>query len=174
VDYFFLSREDFQRHIDDGAFVEWADYAGQRYGTLRREVERIWGEGRAVLLDIEVQGTAQVREKYPPPESLAIFLLPPSGQELVNRIRGRGTESHAAGWLPRLERACVELEDAGLFDQVVVNDNLEQAVADVSAAIDGRRAGGMRPEDRQRVARLIDELRTLLAELKRTETRGLI
>lgn len=174
TDYFFLSREDFDRRIAAGDFVEWADYAGQRYGTLHTEVERIWHEGRNVLLDIEVQGAAQVREKYPPPQSLAIFLLPPSGRELVNRIRGRGTETHIARWLPRLERACVELEDASAFDHIVINDDLEHAVGEVGRAIDGRRRPGLRDDQRQGVARLLDELRGMLAELKRTETRGLI
>ena len=152
--------------------MEWAEYAGNRYGTLRVEVDRIRQGGRHVLLDIEVQGAAQVRKKYPRPESLAIFLLPPSGQELVNRLRGRGTETHIALWLPRLERASEELQVAEDFDCVVVNDDLDRAVTEVSAAIDATAPPLPRNEVRRRVEELLADLRDALDRLKRKHTKG--
>lgn len=135
VDYLFLARAEFDRRVKAGEFLEWAEYAGNRYGTLRSEVERIRRAGRHVLLDIEVQGAAQVRRAYPWPDSVAIFLLPPSRAELVRRLEGRGTETHLALWR-RLEQAKRELTEALAFDFVVVNDDLERAVADVGRAID--------------------------------------
>jgi guanylate kinase len=171
ADYYFLSPAEFDRRIAAGAFLEWAEYAGQRYGTLRAEVDRIRRGGRNVLLDIEVQGAAQVRERYPPPESLAIFLLPPSGRELVNRLRGRGTEAHVALWR-RLEQANQELQRVPAFDHVVVNDDLDAAVDEVSAAIDDRRPR-QAPEDvRRRVTHLVRELEQALDDLKRTAGKG--
>ena len=134
-DYHFLSRDEFDRRVRAGEFLEWAEYAGNRYGTLRDEVDRIRQAGRHVLLDIEVQGAEQVRRAYPWPDSVAIFLLPPSGPELIRRLRGRGTESNLTMWR-RLERARAELSAAPTFDVVVVNEDLARAVVDVSRAID--------------------------------------
>ena len=134
-DYHFLTRDEFDRRVRAGEFLEWAEYAGNRYGTLRAEVDRIRQAGRHVLLDIEIQGAEQVRRAYPWPDSVAIFLLPPSGPELIRRLRGRGTESNLTMWR-RLERARAELSVAPTFDVVVVNEDLARAVVDVSRAID--------------------------------------
>ena len=134
-DYYFLTRGEFDRRVGAGEFLEWAEYAGNRYGTLRAEVDRIRQAGRHVLLDIEVQGAEQVRRAYPWPDSVAIFLLPPSGPELIRRLRGRGTESNLTLWR-RLERARAELSAAPTFDVVIVNEDLARAVVDVSRAID--------------------------------------
>lgn len=172
-DYYFLSAAEFERRVQADDFIETAEYAGQRYGTLRAEIDGILASGRNVLLDIDVQGAAQVRRMYPRPQSLAIFLLPPSGQELVNRLRGRGTESHIA-LLPRLERASEELRIAEDFDCVVVNDNLEQAVTDVSAAIDTTVPLLSRQEVRRRIETLLSDLRETLDGLKREHTKGTV
>lgn len=170
-DYFFLSREEFERRVTAGDFVEWAEYAGNRYGTLAAEVERIRQAGRNVLLDIEVQGAEQVRRRYPGPASLAIFLLPPSAAVLVRRLRGRGTEAHA-GLLHRLEIARAELLAAEHFDHVVVNDDLETALGEVSAAIDGKPPRWSRADVTRQVAQLRDDLLDALDQLKRTQLKG--
>ena len=140
--YHFLTREEFARRAAAGAFLEWAEYAGERYGTLRADVERGLAAGRHVLLDIEVQGARQVRAAYPPPASVGIFLVPPSPQALVERLRARGTESPAALRerlliaVGEVEAAVRGLEDARVFDTVVVNDRLDAAVTDVRATVD--------------------------------------
>lgn len=170
-DYFFLSREEFERRRAAREFVEWAQYAGNLYGTLQSEVNRIWQLGRNVLLDIEVQGAEQVRRRYPPPQSLAIFLLPPSAGVLLNRLESRGTEART-GLLQRLEIAAAELFAAESFDHVVVNDHLETAVDEVSAAIDGGEPRWSRREVAQRVGALRKELLQALGELQRTQPKG--
>lgn len=157
-DYFFLTPEQFERGVRNGEFVECAVYAGHRYGTLRHEVDRIRRAGSHVLLDIDVQGAAQVRKAYPWPKSLAIFLLPPSGAELRRRLMSRGTESDDA-LAKRLQQARRELKSAPDFDVLIVNDNLEQAVADVSRTIDQQH----KPE---RSAPMLDRVTALLADLK--------
>lgn len=165
-DYHFLTREEFERRVREGEFLEWAEYAGNRYGTLRAEVDRIRQAGRHVLLDIEVQGAEQVRRAYPWPDSVAIFLLPPSGPELIRRLRGRGTESNLTMWR-RLERARAELSAAPTFDVVIVNEDLARAVVDVSRAIDRTdkpAAAGVQA----RVAELLREL----AQYRTTDQQG--
>ena len=165
-DYHFLTRDEFDRRVRAGEFLEWAEYAGNRYGTLRAEVDRIRQAGRHVLLDIEIQGAEQVRRAYPWPDSVAIFLLPPSGPELIRRLRGRGTESNLTMWR-RLERARAELSVAPTFDVVVVNEDLARAVVDVSRAIDRSdkpAAAGVQA----RVAELLREL----AQYRTTDQQG--
>ncbi len=166
-DYHFLTREEFDQRVRAGEFLEWAEYAGNRYGTLRSEVDRFRQAGRHVLLDIEVQGAAQVRRAYPWPDSVAIFLLPPSGPELIRRLRGRGTESNLALWR-RLERAKAELTAAPTFDVVVVNEELDRAVADVSRAIDRTERPGVAAGVQAQVAELLRDL----AQYRTTDQEG--
>jgi guanylate kinase len=135
--YHFLSRPEFERRVQAGDFLEWAEYAGELYGTVRSEVERHLAAGRHVVLDIDVQGARQVRQAYPPPRSVSVFIVPPSLDELVRRLRSRGTESNDV-LATRLEIAEREIADAIRFDHVIVNDDLEQAVALVGRIIDGR------------------------------------
>jgi guanylate kinase len=170
-DYYFVSRDEFSQRLNAGEFAEWAQYAGNWYGTLKAEIERIQRSGRHVLLEIEVQGAAQLREKYPPPQSVGIFLLPPSSRELVKRLQGRRTESSDVLWA-RLDHAAHELEQADRFEYVVINDDLKNAVAEVSDAIDSEQPGAPRDQVKQRVDRLLPELREILADLKRTSTQG--
>ncbi len=162
--YFFLSHEEFRRRQAAGDFLEWAEYAGELYGTLTAEVERVLGGGRHVLLDIEVQGARQVRRRYPPPASRAVFILPPSGAELLRRLEGRRTET-AAARVRRLETAIGELEQAREFDHVVVNDDLEAAVAAVDRAVVAPQAPPWPAAEADRIRTLIDELRTKIKEL---------
>jgi guanylate kinase len=170
-DYYFISRDEFSRRLNAGEFAEWAQYAGNWYGTLKGEIDRIQRSGRHVLLEIEVQGAAQLRAKYPPPQSVGIFLLPPSGRELVKRLESRGTETSDV-LLARLEQAAHELEQAGRFEYAVINDDLKHAVAEVSDAIDSEQPRASRDQVEQRVDRLLAELREILADFKRTGTQG--
>lgn len=141
VDYFFLTPEAFQERIDTGAFVEWARYGEHRYGTLASEVQRILDSGKHVVLDIEIQGARMVRERIP--NVVSIFILPPSAEALRDRLAGRKTEDGAAK-AARLALAVDEVEAAPEYDHVVVNDDLERAVANVGEIIDaapGQRSG---------------------------------
>jgi guanylate kinase len=123
-DYFFRSRQDFEQCIADGDFLEWAEFAGNLYGTPRQSVERNLEQG-PVLLEIELEGARQVRQSFP--AALQIFLAPPSFEELERRIRSRGTDSETA-IARRLERAREELAAAAEFDAVLVNGDLEEAL----------------------------------------------
>lgn len=127
VDYFFLSEDEFRRRVEAGDFIEFESYAGHLYGTLRSEIERIAAEGVA-LLDIDVRGALNVKRLYGD-EALTLFIKPPSLAVLAERLRNRRTESEDALAL-RLERAEMEMAYAPDFDAVVVNDDLETAVAE--------------------------------------------
>jgi len=122
--YLFLSRGAFEARVAAGGFLEWAEFAGNLYGTPRAEVEAQLALGRPVLLEIELEGARQVRRSFP--QGRQLFLAPPSFEELERRIRGRGTDSEEA-INRRLARARLELEAAAEFDAVVVNADLEQA-----------------------------------------------
>ncbi|MFY8148589.1 MAG: guanylate kinase [Prochlorococcaceae cyanobacterium] len=124
--YFFLSRQAFEEQVAAGGFLEWAEFAGNLYGTPRRPVEQHLEAGLPVLLEIELEGARQVRTTFP--AGLQLFLKPPSFEELERRIRSRGTDSEEA-IQRRLERARVELAAEGEFDAAVVNGELEQALA---------------------------------------------
>jgi guanylate kinase len=169
--YYFLTRDEVLRRRAAGEFLEWAEYAGELYGTLRREVDRVLGAGRHVLLDIEVQGARQVRQHYPPPASVAVFILPPSGQELVRRLGGRRTES-AHEMAKRLDTAVQELRQAPAFDHIVVNDDLTAAVAEVNSIVDASpeaRARRSAAAGGGRIETLIQELAVETDRLRKSE-----
>ena len=133
--YHFLTRDEFLRRQRAGEFLEWAEYAGELYGTLRREVDRVLKSGKHVLLDVEVQGARQVRQAYPSPASLVVFVIPPSPRVLIERLRQRRTESEAQ-LKKRIEIATREVETARqelatVYDRVLVNDDLDTAVNEV-------------------------------------------
>jgi guanylate kinase len=162
--YYFLSRPEFEEKRRQGEFLEWAEYAGELYGTLTREVERLLGAGRHVLLDIEVQGARQVRRHYPRPASVAVFILPPSGTELLRRLEGRRTEAvHERA--TRLETAVSELQQAETFDHVVVNDDLDTTVAAVDRIVAGRQSAPPDAAAAKRIRMLIDELKRQIKEI---------
>ena len=156
-DYFFLSKEEFRRRQAAGDFLESAEYAGEWYGTLKAEVDRVLAAGRHVLLDIEVQGARQVRQRYPAPASRAVFILPPSGAELRRRLKGRRTESPQE-MTKRLATAIRELQQADAFDHVVVNDDLDAAVETVHNLIETPEAVRWAHVDQERINALIKEL----------------
>lgn len=143
-DYHFLSREEFRRRVDAGAFLEWAEYGGNLYGTLRAEVEKLFAAGRAALLDIEIDGARQVRRTMP--DAVQVFILPPSAPALLARLSGRGTEAPEA-IARRVHIAAEELRAAGEYDYVVVNDDLDHAVAQVAAIIDAEACRTARQRD---------------------------
>lgn len=130
VDYYFLSQEAFQKKIEEDAFVEYEEvYNGAFYGTLRSEVERLWTEGKHVLFDIDVVGGLNIKEQFPE-ETLAIFVQPPSLEELENRLRKRGTETEDK-IQQRLDKSAKELIYSQDFDVILVNDNLNTAKQEV-------------------------------------------
>jgi guanylate kinase len=132
--YHFLTREEFDRRVAAGEFVEWAEYSGNRYGTLRSELDRRIEDGVPVVLEIEVQGARQVREKMP--EAVQVFIAPPSRETLRTRLVGRGTDTPEQVQR-RLETADAELAAQPEFKHVVVNDRLEHALDELVAIVDG-------------------------------------
>lgn len=141
VDYFFVSREEFDRMIEADEFLEHAEYVGNCYGTPRAPVEKQLSEGYDVYLDIDVQGAMQVKALRP--ETLMVFLMPPSMKELERRLvtRGTNTPEEIRARLEAAERECA-LRDR--FDCVVVNDEVERAVAELSQIIDSRKTAKKR------------------------------
>jgi guanylate kinase len=133
-DYHFMTPEQFERHVQDGDFVEHAEYAGARYGTLRSELQTRSATGAPVLLEIEVQGARQVREAMP--EAVQVFIAPPSVDALRARLVGRGADAPQQ-IEARLRTAERELEAQHEFAHVVVNDRLEDAVDELVAVVRG-------------------------------------
>jgi len=136
VDYHFVSEDGFDRLIREGELLEWAEIVGHRSGTPARFVEEARAAGRDVVLELDVKGAQQVRAKEP--DAVLIFLLPPSFEELEERLRGRATEDEAAIGR-RLDTARWELQQEGSFDARVVNDDLDRAVEEVAAIIEASR-----------------------------------
>ena len=126
VDYHFYTHEKFDQAISRGEFLEWAEFAGNRYGTPRKAVEDALREGQSVLLEIEITGARQVKEKVP--EALLVFLEPPTWEELVSRLEGRGTDSPERR-AARLALAQEEMAAASFFDKVLINEEVEKVVA---------------------------------------------
>jgi guanylate kinase len=153
ADYHFLERGDFLRRVEAGEFLEYATYGGELYGTLRAEIERVLGSGRHVVLDIEVAGARQVRNRMA--EAVHVFVLPPSAEVLVRRLLGRDTED-AERLRARLAHAAEELAAVGEYDYAVVNDDLEVAVRQVAAIID---AEGHRVPRQRELEAFTDALR---------------
>jgi guanylate kinase len=149
--YHFLSRDEFVRRRDRGEFLEWAEYGGQLYGTLRGEIEGIVKGGRHAVLDIDLEGARQLRMSVP--GSVQVFVLPPSGQALAERLVARNTEEPEVV-RRRLLRAADEIAAAGEYDYIVVNDNLDHAVQQVEAIIEA---------ESRRTSRHRDLVRTLEA-----------
>jgi guanylate kinase len=132
VDYHFLDDGEFERRVAAGEFVEHATYSGHRYGTLRSELEERLADAPAVVLEIEVQGARQIRAALP--EALQVFIAPPSPEALRERLVGRGTDDPGVV-AARLEVAREEVAAQDEFAQVVVNDRLEDAVAELTGIV---------------------------------------
>ena len=142
VHYHFLNRETFEQWINAGDFLEYAEYVGNLYGTPRLYVDRAMEQGRDVLLDIEIQGAEQVCRKRP--ETVRIYVAPPSWAELERRLVGRGTEDMEKV-RSRLARGKEEFAAANDFDYLVINDTVERAVRELRAIM---RAEHCRPDER--------------------------
>jgi guanylate kinase len=135
-EYYFLDEPAFRAAVDAGDFLEWVEYSGNLYGTLRSDVERKIAAGDDVILEIELIGARAVRAALP--EVVSVFIAPPSMAELADRLRGRGTET-AAAIAKRLHRAEAEVAAAEEFDHVVVNDDAGRAADEVVAIIEAQR-----------------------------------
>ena len=131
VDYFFVTREQFEKAVEEGKLLEWTEFVGNYYGTPLAAVEKLRSEGKNVLLEIEVDGCQQVKKKVP--DALTIFIVPPSIKELENRIRGRKTEAEEIVQ-QRLAKAEKELEKTNQYRYVVCNDDVDLA-ADIIRVI---------------------------------------
>lgn len=129
-DYYFVSEQDFQALIQQEQLLEWAEYAGNYYGTLRRSVEDHIDKGNTVLLEIEVVGATAIHQTFP--DAIRIFILPPSEAELARRLQGRGLDSEKA-IARRLAKAREEIALSGEFDYTIVNDDFESALAQLEA-----------------------------------------
>jgi len=157
-DYFFLTLEEFGARRERGEFAECAAVHGNWYGTLRSEIERVLVNGKHVIMDIDVQGAAQLARVYP--QAVLVFVLPPSADVLLDRLKARKTEDRAS-LARRMMSALEELRHAEDYQYVVVNDDLDRAVARVSAVIDAETSR------RERVHDLETQVRSLTERLER-------
>lgn len=130
VHYHFLSREEFQKKIADGEVLEYAEYCGNYYGTLKKSVETLIADGKDAVLKIEVEGAMNIRKMFP--EACLVFILPPSWEVLEQRLRSRGTETEKV-IAERTKQARTEISFAKNYDYLIVNDKLEDAVNDLLA-----------------------------------------
>ncbi len=141
VEYFFTDRQHFEETVGQNGFIEYASYCGNYYGTPRAYVEEQMAAGRNVILEIEIQGALKVKEKFP--ESLLIFVTPPSAEELKRRLENRGTET-AEAIAQRLARAAEESEGVEAYDYIVVNDDLEACVEEIHRLVEAARCAPVR------------------------------
>ncbi|HFB99660.1 MAG TPA: guanylate kinase [Phaeodactylibacter sp.] len=133
-DYYFMTVEEFKKMRRQRKFLEWEEvYDNQFYGTLKSEVERLWAEGKHIVFDVDVKGATDIKKAYPK-ETLAIFIKPPSVEELFNRLRRRKTEDEAS-LKKRFRRSKRELKYENKFDQVLVNDNLKIALEEAEQMV---------------------------------------
>ena len=138
-DYIFLSREEFERWIEEDRFLEWAEYSGNLYGTPEQKVEELLDEGKSVILEIELQGARQVRRKRP--DAMMVFVRAPSLEETRRRLTGRATETEEA-LKSRLATAVDEVAASDEFDYEVVNENRERACKDMIEIMESIVRGG--------------------------------
>ncbi|NLJ87001.1 MAG: guanylate kinase [Firmicutes bacterium] len=136
VDYFFLTEEEFQRRVRAGEFLEWAEFCGHSYGTPLAYIEECLEQGHVVVMDIDIEGARQVKDKMP--EAVFVFLLPPTMAELENRLRGRSTDSDEA-IRQRLGKALEELKAGIDYDYVILNDKIAKSAAKLEAIITAER-----------------------------------
>jgi guanylate kinase len=157
-DYYFVSRTDFLQKMEEGAFAESAEVHGNLYGTLKTEIERVLRDGRHVMMDVDIQGAAKLRRAFP--SVVTIFILPPSGEVMLDRLAKRKSEDKAT-IVRRLESALQELQAVEEYEYVVVNDVLDESVRRVSSIIDAEVVS------RERVAGLREQVATLIRRLER-------
>ena len=130
VDYFFMSAAEFKKQINNGELVEWQEvYKDLHYGTLKSELERIWNAGKHVIFDVDVMGGLNLKNIFGN-NSLAIFIMPPSIDELEKRLHSRGSDSKDKIKM-RIDKAAEEITLAEKFDKIIINDNLEKAKTEI-------------------------------------------
>ena len=138
INYFFLNKEDFEKNIKEDKFLEHAQFAGNYYGTKKKYIKQKFEEGYNIILEIETNGALQVKEKMP--ESVLIFIAPPSIEELEHRLRGRHTEDEET-IQKRLAQVKIELERSQKYDYTVINDNIDRAVEEIENIVRENAAG---------------------------------
>ncbi len=158
--YFFVPKEEFEQTIEKDGLLEYAQYCGNYYGTPKAYVEQCLNEGKDVILEIEIQGALKVKEMIP--ETVLVFVTPPSAEELRNRLKGRGTETEEE-INKRLSRAVEEAEGVENYDYIVINDELEQCVEDIHAIVMASRCRV------NQSIKLIEEIRKELSVISKGE-----
>ena len=153
-EYHFVDTDQFQTMVDQDLFAEWAHFHTSRYGTSKAEVDRIFGDGKRILFDIDWQGTEQLLKAYP--DAMAVFVLPPSMTELAKRLRGRKTDDEAEIRV-RLSNAREELRHYTLYQHLICNDDLDAAFADLEALVLGEPTRRSLPTSAE-VLQLIEEV----------------
>jgi len=131
-DYFFITREEFDEYLKKDEFVEWNEHFGNRYGTLKSNIEAHLKKGEDIIFDVDVNGALNIKKCYP--EAITIFIKPPDIKELENRLKKRGTETEDSIRI-RLNRAKEEIEKSVFFDYIIVNDDLDKAINEVKDII---------------------------------------
>ena len=154
VAYHFINKDEFKKMTDNREFIEWAEVHGNFYGTSFSELERINSLGKSPLLEIDVQGWLFARKRLPNP--LSIFILPPSLKSLWDRLEGRGSDDLATRWV-RFQNAYKEIEEAGEYDNFVINDDLETAFGELKTVIETKKQD---PELNKKGADLVEDLKT--------------
>jgi len=146
VDYYFLRRDEFEKRVAEGRFVEWAEVFGQYYGTPVEELERAKSRGKVLLLEIDVQGGIQIKKKFP--EALAILLLPPNDAALRRRLSKRGTEplEEVEQRFAKAQEEVTVARHSSAYDYEVINDDLESAIDEIVCIVQARLAG---PKERR-------------------------
>lgn len=134
-DYFFLTKEEFESKIQKNALAEWEQIYGNYYGTLRSEIDSALQSGKAMMFDVDVKGALSIKQQYPD-DTILIFIKPPSIAVLTERLKNRKTEDEATV-RRRLERVPMEMAKAVEFDTSIINDDLQKAISDVDAVIQG-------------------------------------
>ena len=156
-EYFFLTTEQFEEMIEKDQFIEYAQYVKNYYGTPRSYVEEKMAEGKDVILEIEIQGALKVKEKFP--EALLVFVVPPSAEDLKNRLVGRGTETPEV-IEERMARALVESEEMDSYDYILVNDTVDKAVDDLHNMIQSQHM--LARCNAERISKMKEELRAIV------------
>ena len=133
INYFFLTKDEFQQCIDNDKFLEWAEFAGNRYGTKKKFIKQCLDEGKNVILEIDTKGALQVKKQMP--EAVLIFICPPSLEALEKRLRGRHTEDEAT-IQKRMNEVKQELDRAEVFDYKIVNDDLQRAINELKQIVE--------------------------------------
>lgn len=131
-DYFFITKEKFEEHIKNNDFVEWNEHFGNKYGTLKSNIDYHLKNGEDIIFDVDVNGALNIKKCYP--DSITIFIKPPDISELEKRLLKRGTENHESIKI-RLDRAKEEIEKSKFFDYIIINDDLDTAIEEIKNII---------------------------------------